>query len=237
MSGRARALAGLAVVVAGTLAAGSGYALHEATDDTVGATTSAASTPLPSDAPTPEPSETPTASPTPAPVVTARPTTTPTPSVTPSPSASASASPTASPRATPTVRYYPYPSPTTSYASLYFQSAKVTPEDSGTLTVDLEARAVDGDGTIFVTAIDWGDGHTDGGEPDPSGCPAYPSPTSNPGPYKPQPDDRIIATSHHYATAGTYTVAIRVRSINADCRPRGPAHETAVATLRGVGVS
>lgn len=227
MSGRARALAGLAVVVAGGLAAGGGYALHAATkdDSTPAAATAPAATQSPAAAPTQEPTPTPTVTPTPAL----------TPTATLTPSASPSAKPTVKPTAT--TRYYAYPAPTKKYDGLYFVAAKAVPSNDGSHGAEAEARAADGDGTIFVTSVDWGDGTSDGGEPNPPSCPAYPSPTAQPAPYRPHPDDRTFTRSHTYARPGQYTITIHIRSVNADCRPHGPKTETADATLRSVSIS
>jgi len=227
MSGRARALAGLAVVVAGGLAAGGGYALHATTRDD--STPVAAATQNPTAAPTGSPT------PTPAPVPSVTPTPTPTPSPTPTPPPKATATPSARPTAT--TRYYAYPAPTKRYDGLYFVAAKAVPEGGGSRSAEAEARAKDGDGTIFVTSVDWGDGTSDGGESNPPSCPAYPSPTAQPAPYRPHPDDRTFTRSHTYAQQGTYTITIHIRSVNADCRPHGPKTETADATLRSVSVS
>ena len=225
MSGRARALAGLAVVVAGGLAAGSGYALHQVTKDDSSPAAAARPQPSATSEPTSEPTPEPTtaASPTPAPA--------PSPTTSPTPSGSPSARPTA------TVKRYAYPAPTRTYTALYFASAKAMPTNDAAHDLDVEARATDGDGTVFLTSIDWGDGTTSGGEKDPASCPAYPSPTAQPAPYRPHPDDRTLAASHRYARAGTYTVKILVRSINADCRPHGPKQETALATLPDIVVA
>lgn len=226
MPGRARALAGLAVVVSGGLAAGAGYALHDATKD--GGTTTAL--PAASAEPTPEV----TAEPTPTPTPSATPSPTPSPTASPTPRATATTAPT--PTATPSaaaVTRYPYPGPTRGYTSLYVESAEVDPANDGRHGVTLKAHAADGDGTILVTSIDWGDGTKSGGEPDPSSCPPHPSPTAKPGPYQPEPSDRTITATHRYKTAGSYDVVLSVRSINADCRPHGPATERATASFTG----
>jgi hypothetical protein len=221
MSGRARVLAGLAVVVAGGLAAGAAYALDQSTGS---------STPTALASPTlaPAPSATPPASPTPAapPSPTTTPTAAPTPTRTPTATRSASARPSA-------VRYYAYPAPTKTYEGLAF-SAEVNPQ-SGSVgqTFTFVGYAKDGDGTIFVTSIDWGDGTVDGGEASPNHCPAYPSPTTNPGPYQPAPDKRTFTRTHVYTAAGTYKLVAKIRSINADCHPHGPKTETASVTFTG----
>ena len=223
MSGRARVLAGLAVVVAGGLVAGAAYALDEATGD---------STPAALASPTTAPSATPAATATPAgaPSPSTTPTAAPTPTRTATATATASATHSAS--ASP-VRYYAYPAPTRTYNGLEF-SAEVNPQQGSVgQKFTLVGYARDGDGTIFVTSVDWGDGTVDGGEPDPDSCPAYPSPTANPGPYQPAPDKRTFTRTHVYSAAGTYKLVVTVRSINADCHPHGPRTETASATFTG----
>ena len=220
MPGRARVLAGLAVVVAGGLVAGAAYALDQST----GGSPTALASPTAS----PSPTETPSASPTPAGAPS--PTTTPTATPTVSRTAAATHSPSASPSA---VRHYAYPAPTKTYAPLAL-SAEVNPQ-SGSVgqTFALEGHATDGDGTIFVTSVNWGDGTVDGGEALPYRCPAYPSPTANPGPYQPAPDNRTFTRSHVYQRSGTFTVTVTVHSVNADCRPHGPKAETASVTFSG----
>jgi hypothetical protein len=215
MAGHARLLAGLAVVVAGGLAGAAGYALEQATGD---------SSPAALPAPTASTTALPTASPTP----------TQTPSETPS-STAPSATPTATavPTATPTTRLYAYPRPSKTYARLAL-SASVNPR-TGTVgqLFALSAATSDGDGTIYVTSVDWGDGTVGAGEANPGACPAYPSPTAQPGGYRPQPDRRNLRSTHRYRQAGRYTVTVQVRSLNADCRPYGPVQEQATARFAG----
>jgi hypothetical protein len=218
MAGHARLLAGLAVVVAGGLAGVAGYALEQATGDSnPAAVASPAASATPMQSPFESPSPTPTPSATPS--ATAAPTATP--------------RPTATPSATPTNRLYAYPRPSKTYARLAL-SASVDP---GTGPVGqlfaLSAATSDGDGTIFVTSVDWGDGTVGAGEASPGACPAYPSPTAQPGGYRPQPDRRNLRFTHRYRQAGRYTVTVEVRSLNADCRPYGPAQEQATARFAG----
>jgi hypothetical protein len=218
MAGHARLLAGLAVVVAGGLAGAAGYALEQATGES-----SPAALPAPTASPTasPTPTQTPTETPTPTPVL--------------SPTPTATAVPTATPRTTvtPTTRFYAYPRPSKTYARLAL-SASVNPR-TGTVgqLFALSAATSDGDGTIYVTSVDWGDGTVGAGEANPGACPAYPSPTAQPGGYRPQPDRRNLRFTHRYRQAGRYTVTVEVRSLNADCRPYGPAQEQATARFAG----
>lgn len=220
MAARARLLAGLAVVVAGGLAAGAAYALDQATDDGT-PTASASASPSPTATPVETTSESPSPEPSTAPSPTVSATTRPTPSA------------TASPRPSGPVTHYAYPGPTTTYDSLSL-SAQVDPQ-SGAVgqTFSLQGDALDGDGTIFLASINWGDGTTDSGEALPASCPAYPSPTANPGPYQPAPDHRTFTRSHVYQKAGDFTVTVTVNSVNADCRPHGPKRETASVTFDG----
>ncbi|MCU1622143.1 MAG: hypothetical protein JWL79_988 [Frankiales bacterium] len=217
MAGRARLLAGLAVLVAAGLAGGGAYALSQATGD---------STPTAQTTPSAEPVVTPSESPAPVPT-TATPTSTPTSTV----SATATATPTVS--TSPTPRRYPYPSPTKGYRGLALTASMNTPRGTVGQSFTLQGHATDGDGTIFVTSVDWGDGTVDGGEPSPTSCPAYPSPSANPGPYQPEPDSRSFARSHAYANPGDYKVVVTVRSVNADCHPHGPIAETLSLAFTG----
>jgi hypothetical protein len=216
MAGHARLLAGLAVLVAGGLAGAAGYALEQATGDS-------------SQAALPSPTASTTASPTPIQTPSER------PSPTPASIATATAVPTATPRttATPTTRFYAYPRPSKTYARLAL-SASVDPR-TGTVgqLFTLSAATSDGDGTIYVTSVDWGDGTVGAGEANPGACPAYPSPTAQPGGYRPQPDRRNLRSTHRYRQAGRYTVTVQVRSLNADCRPYGPVQEQATARFAG----
>jgi hypothetical protein len=114
-------------------------------DGTPSALPSPSATPSPTESPTPEP----TASPTP--VVT----TAPTPTATAAPTPSATASPTKRPTTAPR----PSPTRTTQAAGLFFDG-KLDPA-SGTSPgqdVALLAHATDGDGTIRLVSVNWGDG-------------------------------------------------------------------------------
>jgi hypothetical protein len=215
MAGRPRLLAGLAVLVAAGLAAGAAYALIQAASD---------STPTAQATPSVEPVVTPSESPTPVPTT-----------VTPTATTSATATPTstATVSTSPTPRRYPYPSPTKGYRGLALTASMNTPRGTVGQTFTLQGHATDGDGTVFVTSVDWGDGTVDGGEPSPSSCPAYPSPSANPGPYRPEPDSRSFARTHAYANPGDYKVVVTVRSVNADCHPHGPIPETLSLAFAG----
>jgi hypothetical protein len=129
---------------------------------------------------------------------------------------------------------YPYPKPTTTYAGLAL-NAGVDPQTGSVGTVfTLSARATDGDGSIYLVGIDWdGNGTFTDGEADPTRCKSFPSPSTKPGPYQPAPGDRSFTRRHKYTQAGIYTVTIRVRSVNADCRPYGPKAEVQQITFDG----
>jgi hypothetical protein len=219
MSARARAVAGLAVIVAGGLVGGAAYALDQATSEDLPV---APASPTPS--PTPSETESETSTPAPAPT-TPRPTPSATPTATQKPSASASPSPAP--------KLYAYPGPTTAYPPLTLR-AEINPQAGTTSqTFTLEGVAKDGDGTIFVSSVNWGDGTVNGGEAGPTSCPAYPSPTAAPGPYQPHGDSRTFTRTHTYSAIGDYKVVVTVRSINADCRPHGPRAEVATVTFDG----
>jgi hypothetical protein len=227
MTARARALAGLAVVVAGALAGGAAYALDQATGDVAGDRSAASPSPSPTVSPTPSGLATPILTVSPTATSTASSSAAPTPTSSPTPSRAPSTAPGAP------AKRYPYPAPTTSYAPLALR-ASIDPQAGAVgQTFTLEGNATDGDGTIFVTSVSWGDGTVDGGEASPASCPAYPSPTAAPGPYRPRPDDRTFTRTHAYSAAGSYKVVLTVRSINADCRPNGPRAEVATVTFDG----
>lgn len=132
-----------------------------------------------------------------------------------------------------TVTRYAYPKPTQTYTPLYISKIEYRPSGGGT-TEDsnrLSATAFDGDGTIHLGQILWGDGVVTPGTAAPGACPPRPSPTTRPGPYEPNDDQQTYVRDHRYAKAGTYKISVTVTSGNADCRPNGPASETATLSL------
>lgn len=224
MAHNPRLLGGLAVLAASGLVAVATVAYVNAGDETptkavdVPVTPGVAPTlsPLPSD--TPSPSET--------------------PSATAAPSASASATPTATASASPSPSSsssgttYAYPRPTRSYEGLRL-SATMNPGDGYTTTTfSMSVTASDGDGTIYLQSIEWGDG-TKTTEPNPQACKSYPPLTSPPGAYDPQDDSYQKSFKHKYAAKGNYVVTVTVASVNKDCRPHGPATETRTARFDG----
>jgi hypothetical protein len=228
MAGSSRLLAGVAFVVSLGLAGGAAYALDQATSKkpAPSALTEPSATPAPEQTPSPTPSPTPSA--------TASPTPSPTPSATPSPTRSATPQPTVT--RSPAATRYPYPRPTTTYQGLAL-SAGVNPQTGSVGSVfTLSGHATDGDGTIYVVGVDWeGNGVFTGGEADPTSCRSYPSPSTKPAPYSPTPGNRTFTRKHTYSQAGVYTVTVRVRSVNADCRPNGPKAEVQQVTFNGDG--
>lgn len=215
----------MAVLVAAGLAGGAGYALNRVTHNQ-----SADALVAPPQLPTATPSLTasPTLSPTPRPVVTRA---SPTPSPTPSPTASPTPSPTPP-------RTYAYPSSGRPYAGLTL-SAKLAPR-SGNVRTAFAVRisgARDGDGTVWFDRVDWGDGTVTTGRGDPTRCRSWPPLTSPPGPYRPEPDAAAFGPFTHRYPVGVYTVTVRVRSSNGDCKPHGPSAEVATATFTDVVVS
>jgi hypothetical protein len=225
--GSARVAAVVGLVVSAGLAGGAAYALVQVTDDDT-RSTAAATQPTPAAlTPTPTPTASPTPSPTPAPVVTVTPTA--------SPGAVPTATPT--PRPTGPVRTYAYPKPTTSYQGLSL-SATIDPGNGDTTDVfSVTVKATDGDGRTYFAGLDWGDGTTVAADPSPRRCASYPPLTSPPGPYRPQPDARTFGPyRHRFTRGGTYTVTVRVSSVNADCRPNGPQAETSAAVFEKVQV-
>lgn len=231
-----RVLVGGSLLLSLVLAGGAAVALTSATGDP-GSTTAAPSpaavvpsaTPSSSPAPAPTAAPTPVATPSPSAVATSA---APAASASPSAAASAAASPSATRSAAPVTRYA-YPKPTRQYTSLYISKIEFQPSGSGTTADDnaLTVRAVDGDGTIRLGQIAWGDGTLTQGAAAPGPCAPKPSPTTRPGPYQPHGDDRTFVKHHRYTTAGTYKISVTVSSGNADCRPNGPASETVTLDL------
>lgn len=222
----------VALVLSAGLAGGGAVAFVNAGDDPA---TKAISPILPNIA-IPSPSVTSTPVPTPTP--------TPTQTQTPSPSPTASARVTATPTASPTAgttKTYTYPKATTLYDGMAL-SATIN-HDRGTTATKfaITLKATDGDGTIYFDGIDWGDGSSLAGTGNPRKCGTYPTPTAQPGPYKPQSStyERTSANAftHTYSTAGDYKITVTVSSVNADCRPNGPEAETRVAVFPKVPVT
>jgi hypothetical protein len=229
----------IALIVAALLAGLSGYALSNAGDDS-GPTLS-----LPTAGPTPTlgrtasatPSVTPTASA--SATATAPATATPTATASPTPSATKSATPkptptkSATPKPSPTTKTYAYPKPTKTYAGL-----RLTGTFTGkTATVGdvyrVSAVATDGDGTIYMNGLSWGDGASVGSQPSPKKCKSYPPLHSPPGAYQPDPDKKDFGPYEHtFTKAGTYTIRFYVASVNADCRPNGPSNESTFVEMK-----
>lgn len=129
--------------------------------------------------------------------------------------------------------HYAYPKPTHGYAALYLAKIEFQPSGNGT-TADsnrLSATAIDGDGTIRLGQVLWGDGTVTQGTTAAGPCPPKPSPTTRPGPYEAHGDQQTFVKDHRYTKAGTYQISVTVDSGNADCRPNGPASETATLTI------
>ena len=227
MAHNPRLLGGLAVLVsAGLVAGATGLYLAAGEEEETKAVSpqvtsgvAPSPTPLPTFS-TPSPTAAPTSSPTAA--------ATATPSA--SPSATASASP--GPSRTGGSTTYAYPKPTRTYDGLRL-SATMNPGDGFTTTTfRLSVTASDGDGTIYLESIDWGDG-TRTTTPNPQACKSYPPLTSPPGAYSPQADSYDKAFTHRYTRTGTFTVRVTVTSVNKDCRPNGPARESRTAVFDG----
>lgn len=146
--------------------------------------------------PTPEPTQTPSPTPSPTPKVTATPTPSATPAVTASPTPSRSASPA------PRVTSSPKPKPTKT----------TTPEGlSATAAIDLATggqpgdtyhvtgHATDGDGTIYLKSVDWGDGGLSTLNQRGTACSQAP---------KAPADCRNYATSHVYTKPGSHVITL-----------------------------
>jgi hypothetical protein len=142
----------------------------------------------PTEQPTGTPSPSPTASPTPKPTV-----------ASPTPTRTATASPSASPRAHVTSSPRPSATRTTAAQGLY-ADATLTPKTPDTTTV-LNAHATDGDGTIRLVSVNWGDGGPVTKTGGTTQCPANP-----PG------DCKDFAFQHTYAGPGTYAVTLTITS-------------------------
>lgn len=224
MAHNPRLLGGLAVLVSAGLVAGATVAYVNAGDEDpsravdvpVAAGASPTAEPVPTEAPTEAPSATPSATTTASPTA--------------APTASAAASP--SPSRTGSSTTYPYPKPTRTYDGLRL-SATMNPGDGYTTTrFTMSVTASDGDGTIYLKSISWGDGTTTT-EPNPQSCKSYPPLTSPPGAYQPQADDYKRSFPHTYKAEGDYKVVVTVASVNKDCRPNGPRTEERTAVFDG----
>jgi pyruvate/2-oxoglutarate dehydrogenase complex dihydrolipoamide acyltransferase (E2) component len=213
------------LLVAAVLAAGAGVTLRDAGDDT------GPRLALPTGGPTPTASATasPTATPTPSATPTA------TASATPSATATATRSATPAPTrsASPAPKTYAYPKPTKSYAPLTvtLRSSRGSGEVGDVFTIT--SVATDGDGEIYMAGLDFGDGTRVPTQSTPTKCKAYPPLHSPPGAYQPSPDKKDFGPyEHRYLSPGDYTITIRVSSVNATCKPNGPANETRVLQLK-----
>lgn len=213
------------LLVAALLAGLSGYALTNAGDEGSPQLT------LPTAGPSPTLSSTPKATPstTPSPTATASPA--------PTETSTSTHRPTATPHSTRTSSggsgTYAYPKPSRRYDGLrltgQFTGKNVTVGDP----YKVSAVATDGDGTIYFTGLDWGDGSKVPGQASPQHCKSYPPLHSPPGPYQPQPDKKNFGPFNHtYVTPGTYTIIVKVASVNADCRPNGPKPEATSVALK-----
>lgn len=216
MAQRPRLWIALGLVVSAVLAGGAGVALVKASDDK-GATT-AAPTAAPVVTPSVTPAATPSAEPTPTPELVA------TLTATPSPSATAVA--TAS-----SVRKYPYPKPTRGYAALFYRATNTPGTGTTDTTFTLTIKASDGDGSITFGGLTWGDGSSEAAEPVPGPCSPRPSPTTQPPPYQPDPDSRVLSYHHRYVAAGNFNVLTTVNSGNPTCRPHGAPSESQTVKL------
>ncbi|MCU1587136.1 MAG: hypothetical protein JWN31_629 [Frankiales bacterium] len=218
----------VSLIIAALLAGVAGLALVNAGDNTGPTRGLPTAGPVPT--PSPTPSTTPSPTPTPVPTATATPTATPTVTATPSASPAATAKPTATRTATPkptTQQTYAYPKPTRSYAPLQLtlRSSRGAGQVGDTFSVT--AVATDGDGEIYMDGLDFGDGSKEPAQSSPKHCKSYPPLHSPPGPYQPSPDKKNFGPYNHtYLAPGDYTITMTVASVNATCKPNGPANES-----------
>lgn len=152
LTSRGRALVVVAFVVSAALCGTSAVALVLASRDD-GSTPTALSAPSPTPTPSETPSETPSSTPSavPTPVFT----------VTPVPTVTATATPTATSSPRPRTTSSPRPSSTrTAQPAGLFLDAILDPANgtSPGQSVGLFAHATDGDGTISLVSVTWGDG-------------------------------------------------------------------------------
>lgn len=220
----------VSLIISAMLAGLAGVALINAGDDT-GPTKG-----LPPAGPLPTLSPTRPATPSPTPTPTATATATPTATASPTATATATAKPTATKTATakPTTQQtYAYPKPTRSYAPLQvtMRSSRGAGEVGDTFSIT--AVATDGDGEIYMNGLDFGDGTTVPAQSSPKKCKAYPPLHSPPGAYQAEPDKKDFGPyTHKYLAPGTYTITMRVASVNADCKPNGPKDESRILQLK-----
>jgi hypothetical protein len=153
--------------------------------------------------PTQEPSETPSPTPSPTPAATRSATPSPAAVVTASPSATRSASP--APRATQTS---PRPKPTkTVVAEGLSADASLDRADGGTAgqTYEVTGHATDGDGTIYLKSINWGDGTLTTLNARGTACsPAAVAPAD----CRNYVDYRLGRQSHIFSKPGSYTITV-----------------------------
>ncbi|HUR13297.1 MAG TPA: hypothetical protein VM097_02260 [Mycobacteriales bacterium] len=192
LTSRGRALVVAAFLLSAALCSTAAVALVEASRDD-----DATPRALASASPTPAPTEEPTPSPSPTAAVTATPTVAPTASASPKPTATVTTSPA------PRVTASPRPSATrTAQPAGLFLDAILDPANgtSPGADVGLFAHATDGDGTIRLVSVTWGDG-TKSTTAEVTECAAQ-------GPA----DCKDFELHHTYAAAGTYTVTLTVAS-------------------------
>lgn len=157
------------------------------------------------DDPTPAPSATESAAPTTDPVPDETPSPTPTPG---DPTTRPSESPSPEPAPTETGT----PPPWKGYGDGLVVHAALTPDEGrppGTLAT-LVVRAEDTDGNPEVTAVEWGDGTSEGIVRAVPSCPYPPSPypTARPA----APGESSDTFTHAWRNPGTYTITVRVSS-------------------------
>jgi hypothetical protein len=208
----------LALAIAALLATASAVAFTQSGDDEPDVALPTAA-PTTSETPSATPSPTSTLTPEPSPAATATATATTTATADPS------AAPTRRPTTGPSTRTFAYPKPSQSYERLKVRvTANPGSGDQGTV-FEIVSAAEDGDGTIYFSGLTWGDGASERSQPSPRKCKSYPPLTSPPGAYQPDPDKKTYTFSHRYTEPGTYKVVVTITSVNADCRPNGPAND------------
>lgn len=206
LTSRGRALVVVAFLLSAALCGGSAVALvvasrHEA--HTPAALAPAAATPAATETPTPTPS----ASPTPVFTVTPRPTVTATPA--PTATATATASPAARTTSSPRASHSTAPPAGLALDAILDPANGTSPGQD----VGLFAHATDGDGTIRLVSVTWGDG-TKSTAGKVTEC-------ASTG----KGDCKDFVLHHTYAASGTFTVTITVASA-------GTLPETSSLTLK-----